>query len=139
MLHFDEGVAAKAIYLAAAKGASSPVDYALRVLADWNRQNVKTKEDADEYGFIFDAVNGRTPEYMSAEEGLQELDSFRQDRETDEEREAREEREDRADREREERSARITRNKAAREQEEYRHELERPGRKYEHVARTGTD
>lgn len=117
-LKFDEGVLAKAIHLAASKGAQNPYEYVLAVLADWHSNKVRDVDDADEYAAVFDACNQRGA-FRYATDGAERLREFRQSRETDEERKRREEHEAKEAAEREERRARIAGNKAEWEKAEY--------------------
>lgn len=118
VLKFDEGVLAKAIHLAASKGAQSPYEYVLTVLADWHSNRVKDVDDADEYASVYDAYNQRGA-FRYATDGAERLREFRQTRETDEERQHREECEAKEEAEREERRARIAGNTAEWEKVEY--------------------
>ncbi len=79
-LGFDGGVAGKAVYIGCIRGAKSPAEYTAKLFSDWSRHGVKTLEDADEYIFLFDAGNGKTPEVLSRTEAFAELKKFREER-----------------------------------------------------------
>ena len=127
---FEPGVLTEAIRTAAVKGANSPMDYVLSVLADWQKQRVRSVADAQEYAFIFDAMAGKTPGGASVDDGIQAARAFRQDRETEIERQQRERREAAEEADREARAARIAENREARERQAYEDEKARLDRKY---------
>ena len=127
---FEEGIITKAVELAAHKCAGSPFDYIITVLSDWRQQKVRTMADADEYGFLWDATEGKLKNSVYADGAYDRLRAFREDRETDEERESRERYEAQEEKERRERQRRIDQNKEEREKEEYEREKAKLDRKY---------
>lgn len=80
VMGFGNGVLAKAIEKAAIKGANSPVDYIFAVMMDWRNQGIKSVDDAEEYAFIYDACQGKSPGGASVEYGIDALQSFRERR-----------------------------------------------------------
>ena len=130
---FGKGIITKAVELAAHKCAGSPYDYIITVLADWQNNRVRTAEDAEEYGFIWDATQGRLKNTPYGEDAGERMRAFRQDRETDEERESRKRIEAQEEQERAERQIRIERNQEEREQAEYEREKARLDRLYPHA------
>ena len=106
MFGFEDGVLARAIELAAWRGANCPADFILVTMADWYAHHVKTMGDVDEYAALYDARNGRLgPEYqIGAEEDLR---AFAEDRETEEQRAEREASEQRRREREQERSRAI--------------------------------
>lgn len=56
-----------ALQRAAGRGAGSPVDYALEVLDDWRRNEVRTPEQADEYQVEYLRENGKGGLYGSGD------------------------------------------------------------------------
>ena len=66
--------------LSCIRGAKSPAEYAAKLFSDWYRQGVRTLRDAEEYLFLYDASNGKTPEVMPMPEAVAELRRFREER-----------------------------------------------------------
>lgn len=87
--HFDDGVIAFGIEVAAMSGSGNTTKYLFKTLADWKSNNVFTREDAEEYSFLFRAANGQE-DFLHAEEAFDRIRDFRQDRESEEERATRE-------------------------------------------------
>ena len=50
---------AKAVQLAARKGARIPLSYVAKIFEDWRYEEVRTPDEADEYQFMADARDGR--------------------------------------------------------------------------------
>ena len=79
-LGFGPGVAQKAIALSCLRGTGSPAEYVQKLFSDWAKSGVRTLADADEYVFLHDASNGKSPEVLSATEAVSELHRFREER-----------------------------------------------------------
>ena len=61
LVNFTADMVISAMEIAAGKGAESPADYTLSVLADWWENDVMLPEQIDEYRFLNDAQSGRNP------------------------------------------------------------------------------
>ena len=90
MYGFGEGVLDEAITLAALKAPGSPHDYLVTLLDDWHRNHCATREDVQEYGYLWDATRGKLRDSIHASGAEDALRAFNQARETDDERQARE-------------------------------------------------
>ena len=90
---FDRGVIAYAVELAAMNGGGNPSGYVFRTLDDWRRHKVFTREDAEEYAFLFRASNGGAEGVLFPTEAMERIREFEQERESPAERNRREKRE----------------------------------------------